>query len=306
MKLDALNPRKLAEKYSPKLYAYMQNPKKWLSSLNPLVTITIGVIFAGAFVAGIGVCATKLKEKLPDRLIKMINKVKTLFVFGLLISSLQTGYLNMWISTNLGILQNILDYKEFVSSKKHRKLLEEPLKLKALVKNSLISVCLVIGLTTPLALIIRMIKRNSLEYFDKEETKAKVGALYKNLKTNSKLSLHYTPLFLTRRLFVAGVFVYVENIVLKVLLINLTCCVSIYYLIKNNPFKDPIDWKIEVINEICLFVANLWCLSFSDLLFDSPEEKVKLGWIYFAIIAAMLAINLYYFFKRTVYAYVLD
>ena len=104
----------------------------------------------------------------------------------------------------------------------------------------------------------------------------------------------------------AGVFVYVENIVLKVLLINLTCCVSLYYLIKNNPFTDPIDWKIEVINEICLFVANLWCLSFSDLLFDSPEEKVKLGWIYFAIIAAMLAINLYYFFKRTVYAYVLD
>jgi hypothetical protein len=104
IKLNALNPRKLAEKYSPKLFAYMQNPKKLANSLNPLVIIAICFIVTGAIVAFIAVCATKLKEKLPNRLIKMIERVKSLFVFGLLISSLQTGYLNMWISTNLSIL----------------------------------------------------------------------------------------------------------------------------------------------------------------------------------------------------------
>ena len=105
----------------------------------------------------------------------------------------------------------------------------------------------------------------------------------------------------------AGIFVYVENIILKVELITLTCYLSLFYLIKNNPFEDPIDWKIEVINEVCLLVANLWCLAFSDINFDnSPEERVKLGWFYFFIIAAILTMNLYYFFKRSVYLPVIE
>ena len=183
---------------------------------------------------------------------------------------------------------------------------EKPIKLRALFQNSLISVFLAIGLTIVLLLIILMIRNNNLEYFEQEATQAKVGALYKNLKTTSKMSLLYCPFFFFRRFIVAGVVVYVENIVLKVKLISLTCFVSLLYLIKNNPFKDPIDWKIEFTNEVLLLGANFWCLAFSDLLFDSPKEKVKLGWVYITIIAAMIMMNLYYFFKRTAYAYVIE
>jgi hypothetical protein len=130
------------------------------------------------------------------------------------------------------------------------------MKLRGLIQNSLISFLLATGLITALAIIIRMIKQNTLEYFEQEETKAKVGTLYKNLKTTSKFSLYFAPFFFIRRLFVAVVFVFVQNIVVKVELISLTCFVSLLYLIENNPFKDPIDWKIEVINEVLLLVAN--------------------------------------------------
>jgi hypothetical protein len=180
------------------------------------------------------------------------------------------------------------------------------MKLRGLIQNSLISFLLATGLITALAIIIRMIKQNTLEYFEQEETKAKVGTLYKNLKTTSKFSLYFAPFFFIRRLFVAVVFVFVQNIVVKVELISLTCFVSLLYLIENNPFKDPIDWKIEVINEVLLLVANAFCLAFSDMFFDTPEEKVKLGWIYVTILAAMITTNLYYFFKRTLYAYVIE
>jgi hypothetical protein len=47
---------------------------------------------------------------------------------------------------------------------------EMPMKLRGLIQNSLISFCLATGLITALALIIRMIKQNTLEYFEQEQT----------------------------------------------------------------------------------------------------------------------------------------
>jgi hypothetical protein len=48
----------------------------------------VGVIITGIIVSLIAVFATKLKDRLPDYLIKITDKIKALFVFGLLISSL--------------------------------------------------------------------------------------------------------------------------------------------------------------------------------------------------------------------------
>jgi hypothetical protein len=72
-------------------------------------------------------------------------------------------------------------------------------------------------------------------------------------------------------MFVAAVFVFVETIVLKVELIVLSCFVALYYLIKYSPYQNPIDLKIEILNETGLLLANVWCLAFSDILFDSPQ-----------------------------------
>jgi hypothetical protein len=86
-----------------------------------------------------------------------------------------------------------------------------------------------------------LIKRNSLEYFQLEETKEKVGALYKNFDTNSKPALYYASFFLARRFFVAAVFVFVETIALKIELIVLSCFLALYYLIMYSPYQDPLD-----------------------------------------------------------------
>ncbi len=59
-----------------------------VNSLSPLVIIVVGVIITGIIVSLIAVFATKLKDRLPDYLIKITDKIKALFVFGLLISSL--------------------------------------------------------------------------------------------------------------------------------------------------------------------------------------------------------------------------
>ena len=115
--LDAINPKQLAGKYNPNLAAYMSDPKRLISSLNPLLLIVIGVIVLGALIAVISVCTTKLKNRLPERFVKAIDRIKAQFMYNILISSLQTGYLNLWISTNLKVLQNIKDYITFASLK---------------------------------------------------------------------------------------------------------------------------------------------------------------------------------------------
>jgi hypothetical protein len=74
--MDAVNPKDLLAKYAPKVSAYLNDQKKLLASLNPLVMIAVGVIFVGCVVAVVSVLATKAKERLPAFLIKSIEKLK--------------------------------------------------------------------------------------------------------------------------------------------------------------------------------------------------------------------------------------
>ena len=130
-----------------------------------------------------------------------------------------------------------------------------------------------------------------------------MGALYKNFNTSFKHALYYAPFFLVRRLFVAAVFVYIETIALKIELIALSCFYSLFYLIRYNPFIDLLDWKIEIMNEVGLLITNIWCLAFSDLFFDSPEEKIQQGWVFISFLGAIIIVNLFIVFKRTIYVY---
>ena len=269
--------------------------------------MAIGVVILGMIVGFISLCSTKLKDKLPSRLIRIIDKIKSVFFFNVIISSLQTGYLDLWISTNKQILQNILDYMAFTKDTEHRMLKEtESLKVRTLVQNTLMWVSFFSLLVAMLVIVTRMIKKNTLEHFQLEETKQRVGALYTNFSTESKPSLFYATFFLARRLFVAAVFVFVQTIALKVELISFSCFVSLSYLIEYKPFKDDLDNKIEIMNEIGLLLANIWCLAFSDLFFDSPEEKIKLGCGFVATIAVLITVNLFFFIKRTVYVFIVE
>ena len=50
-------------------------------------------------------------------------------------------------------------------------------------------------------------------------------------------------------------------------------------------------------------MTNVWCLAFSDLLFDSTEEKIQQGWIYITILGVIITGNLFFFMKRTAFVY---
>ena len=77
-------------------------------------------------------------------------------------------------------------------------------------------IALFFGLIFVLVFIIRILTKNTQEYFEDAETKKKIGSLYKDLKTDSRFTINYASLFYARRLFVAAVFVLVESIALKV------------------------------------------------------------------------------------------
>jgi hypothetical protein len=102
MKLSALDVKILAAKLgNEKIVAYIEDPKRLINSFNPLLLIVISVIGLGAVVTVFSVCINKWKNQLPERFVKIIDKIKAQFIFNLLISSLQVGYLNLWISINL-------------------------------------------------------------------------------------------------------------------------------------------------------------------------------------------------------------
>jgi NADH:ubiquinone oxidoreductase subunit H len=93
---------------------------------------------------------------------------------------------------------------------------EENVSIKNLVSNQIGMLVMFLGLILILVFVIRLLIKNSHSYFEQAETKKKIGALYKDLKTDSKFTINYASFYLARRLFVAAVFVLVETIALKV------------------------------------------------------------------------------------------
>lgn len=76
---------------------------------------------------------------------------------------------------------------------------------------------------------------------------------------------------------------------------------AIYYSIVYSPFVDPFDDKIEILNETCILICNYWQMEFSDLLWDSPQLRSNLSYFFIFIILLMIAINLYFMIKCTIY-----
>jgi len=111
--------------------------------------------------------------------------------------------------------------------------------------------------------------------------------------------MHFATFFFARRFFAGFVCVTIETLVIKVELITISCYIAIYYCIMFKPFKDRDENVIEILNEVFLVLANYCTGAFSDLFWDTPVKKVKLGWVYMALLIIMIGINFYYVIKRT-------
>ena len=111
--------------------------------------------------------------------------------------------------------------------------------------------------------------------------------------------MHFATFFFARRFYAGLVCVTIETLVLKVELITISSYVAIYYCIMCKPFNDRDDNIVEILNEVFLVLANYCTGAFSDLFWDTPVKKVKLGWVYMALLVIMIGINFYYVIKRT-------
>lgn len=114
------------------------------------------------------------------------------------------------------------------------------------------------------------------------------------------MQLHFTTFFFARRLYLAVVLLCFRSPMIKVELISISCYAAIYYCLCYSPFADQTDNRLEIFNEVCLLVANLWQLGFSDIFWETPLRKIDLGWFYTFILFAMVAVNFYLLFKGTV------
>jgi len=159
------------------------------------------------------------------------------------------------------------------------------------------------GLTFVIVKVAMVIEKNDKHYFRSENAKKRLGALYSKLETSPKAKLHFATFFFIRRLLVAAVLIFGYTSFIKVELIGIISFAAIYYLIVYSPFVDPFDKKIEILNETCIIICNYWQMAFSDLLWDSPKLRSNLSYCYIFILLLMIAINLYFMIKRTIYSY---
>ena len=93
---------------------------------------------------------------------------------------------------------------------------EKSISIRQLATDQIGMIALFFGLIFVLVFVIRLLTKNTHQYFEEAKTKNKMGALYKDLKTDTKFTINYASFYLARRLFVAAVFVLVQTIALKV------------------------------------------------------------------------------------------
>jgi len=56
----------------------------------------------------------------------------------------------------------------------------------------------------------------------------------------------------------ALVLFFIETPVLKIELVSLSSFAAIYYCLRNSPYADRVDTKIEIFNESMIIAANYW------------------------------------------------
>jgi hypothetical protein len=109
--------------------------------------------------------------------------------------------------------------------------------------------------------------RKHKEKLSEKHFQESFGSLFNNLKTFSVRALYFTPIFMVRRLILALSIIYMYEIpIMQLLLMSSTCTFSIWFIITVHPFEDAGLNKMEIFNEVCLFVASINAYMFSEII----------------------------------------
>ena len=108
--IDALDPVKLIQKTKPALASKLLDPNSFFGNINPLVLGAIAVIAAGTLVAAGHFIVKKVTQSQDSRVKKAVEYLKNLLMYNSIIVSLQTSYLQLWITTSRLLKNNIHGY----------------------------------------------------------------------------------------------------------------------------------------------------------------------------------------------------
>jgi hypothetical protein len=97
--LDALNPKKLFQRFLPKAYEYLSNPNNFMSKLDPIVLLGVGLVAVGIFIGAVSIVLIKLKQNPDGKLMKTVFKVKAALLYNPMIASIQTSYLGLTVTS---------------------------------------------------------------------------------------------------------------------------------------------------------------------------------------------------------------
>lgn len=118
------------------------------------------------------------------------------------------------------------------------------------------------------------------------------GSLYSSIELDGwDYNIHYVSLFLIRRALFAVVIAYLRNyLFLQLELLMLSSMICLGFLIIATPYETSLNNALEFMNEI-LVITTIYILHTFSLV-SKGSQKFKVGWIYLALIAIVILVNL--------------
>ena len=141
--------------------------------------------------------------------------------------------------------------------------------------------------------------------WENEEFNKKYGEPLDGLKKNQKSSLIYPVYFVIRRaLFCLVTLVLHQNVILQLSCNYILTLISIAYLTTFVPFEEPLEYRLELMNEcFTIFVIDL-CFLFTNLDPDRTR-KYKWGYLLIVVIFSSLAVHVVFLLKQTIRSLIL-
>jgi hypothetical protein len=138
-----------------------------------------------------------------------------------------------------------------------------------------------------------------------------INTIFANLSTSSPATLYYTAFFMLRRLLFTLSIIFMNYIpMLQIFFLFVSSLATIIYLIYVKPFDSPLLNRLEIFNELCLYLMSYPCLFFTDISIEdvsgsltSPSLthfKYNMGWLVIGVVLLNIGVNMFIMFAITI------
>ena len=140
--------------------------------------------------------------------------------------------------------------------------------------------------------LIFLILYKNRQQLNLPQTKASIGTLYMQFDTSKQSCLHFTALFLYRRLLFAIVIVLIDfQVVLQLAQTSMSGLALLTYIIMWQPMESRLFNNLAVFNELMLLLFGYQMYLFTDFI-PVPETRYFFGKILLYLLYFNVAVNL--------------